>query len=179
MRNVTTWITVLAIVLSLLAAPPVLAARQRRGAWLRIEKSDLTLVEGELLKVSSEKLLLFSRESGSGFAVSLREIRTLGILKKKKIGGGIAYGFLGGLAVGVLVAKASVSSNSCQCQDLKLVASSMLVTSVLGMACGGAIGAARRYKNHAMESMPENEVAELVAKLMPLARDNRQGGRDG
>jgi len=177
MRNVTTWITVLAIVLSLLVMPPVLAARQRRGAWLRIEKSDATLVEGELLKVSGEKLLLFSRGSGSGFEVSLRETRTLGILKKKKIGGGIAYGFLGGLAVGVLVAKAGVSSDPCQ--DLNIIASSMLVTSVVGMVCGGAIGAARRYESHAMERMTDKEVAELAAKLTPLARDNRQGGRDG
>jgi hypothetical protein len=168
-------ITVLAIILSLLAAPPVLTARQRRGAWLRIEKSDATLVEGELLKVSGEKLFLFSRESGSGFDVSLHEIRTLGILKKKKIGGGIAYGFLGGLVVGVLVAKAGVSSDPCQ--DLNIIASSMLVTSVLGMASGGAIGATRRYKSHAMERMPDKEVAELVAKLMPLARDNRQAAQ--
>jgi hypothetical protein len=159
------------IALSVLLGPFDLTAREKRGAWLRIEKTDGSKFEGELLKVSGETLVLLLGGSHSGGEVSLDEIKTLGIKRKKNVWGGIGIGFLGGLAGGYFIGKVSESGDPCQ--DFILQVSTAFFGAILGMLTGGLIGGSKRFKEESLAGLADKEMVALLQKLNGLARDRR------
>jgi hypothetical protein len=83
---------VLGMALSLLIVSFDLAARERRGAWLKIEKLDGFRVEGELLKVSGETLFLYHKDNRHNVHAGLSEVRNLEVRREKRALSGIVIG---------------------------------------------------------------------------------------
>jgi len=70
-----------------------LTANERRGADLVILKTDSNQVQGELIAVKENSLLLKEHDSGADVTAVFGEIRSIKIVKKSKSGKGALYGF--------------------------------------------------------------------------------------
>jgi hypothetical protein len=97
-------LTVVLIALSVLLGPFDLTAREKRGAWLRIEKIDGSWLDGELLSVKENSILVMA--NGQGRIVGLDDIDSLIIVNKSKavskMGAAIGYAAILGFAIGLL-----------------------------------------------------------------------------
>jgi hypothetical protein len=88
---------VLAVLLC--AAPAGITAKERRGAAVRVLRSDGLEVPGELISVGSDSLVL--RRGGSDWTIPRVKIRSVQILRRSKRGTGTLTGFLAGALLGV------------------------------------------------------------------------------
>jgi len=150
----------------MLLMPAALAAKEKRGAWLRIVKADFRVVEGELLKVSGETLILFNEDSQQGIQVLQSEVRRLGVRRKRSILPGMGLGFFGGLFIGSLVA-GSVDDNNGGFQPF------LTMISVLpGMLVGGLISGLRKpYREMVVDGFPDEDRDAILAELKTLSRE--------
>ncbi len=111
------------MILSMLLVSSALAAREKHGEWLRIEKTDGSTVEGELLKVSGETLFLFDEFSQHGCQVNVGDMLQFGLRRKTDVLGGIGIGLLAGIGIhrpvwrcGVIsVQKIQAGIRGCRC----------------------------------------------------------------
>jgi hypothetical protein len=92
---------VLALAVSL-ALPAGLAA-ERHGATLRLELLDGRRLQGELLAVKGEVLLLLG-ESGSEEQAAIGEVAVMRIVRPNRVGKGLVAGLVTGFVVGCLIA---------------------------------------------------------------------------
>lgn len=99
-----------ALVVFVLIAPAGLSA-SGYGPTLRLSLLDGRQIEGELLTVKGEDLILMLW-SGSSARVGIGEVAELSILRKNRIGRGLTSGLLIGFAVGALLAVPSTFSSS-------------------------------------------------------------------
>jgi hypothetical protein len=90
-----------ALAVLLLAAPAGLFAA-RHGATLRLDLLDGRRLQGELLAVKGETLLLLS-DSGSEAQAAIGEVAVMRIVRPNRVGKGLVSGLLTGFAVGCLV----------------------------------------------------------------------------
>ena len=96
------------LVFSLMMLSANLYAKERRGAKLIITKKDGQQIEGELITVKPNSLLLLDRKSGADVSVDIGDVRVIRIVKKSKVleGAGLGLlicggiGALGGFAMG-------------------------------------------------------------------------------
>jgi len=79
-----------------------LLAKKRRGAELKIQKTDGQIVKGELIAVKENSLLLLDSNTSADVSVDITDIEFIEILKKPKILLGAGLGFLIGGSVGAL-----------------------------------------------------------------------------
>lgn len=101
MRTSTGLFIAVALVISLLALPADLSAKERRGANLVVTRLDGSQVGGELIAVKRDSLLLLS--NGRDESIDIVDIKSIRIVRKSRAGKGALYGFLGGaLTAGVL-----------------------------------------------------------------------------
>ncbi len=84
----------------LLAAPPGLFA-EKHGATLRLELLDGRRLQGELLAVKGEALLLLG-DSGSEAQAAIGEVAELRIVRGNRVGKGLVAGLVTGFVVGCL-----------------------------------------------------------------------------
>ena len=91
------------LVFSLMMLSVSLYAKERRGAKLIITKKDGQLIEGELITVKPNSLLLLNTE-GKDVSVGVADIRVILIVKKSKffqtLGMGVLIGAGGGAIIG-------------------------------------------------------------------------------
>src|SRR4030042_1573015 len=97
MRAPTGLFIAVALVISLLALPAGLSAKERRGADLIVTRLDGSKARGELIAVKQDTLLLFS--PGTDLTIPLADIKAVQIVRKSRAGKGALYGFRAG-AVG-------------------------------------------------------------------------------
>jgi len=163
-------ITAVAVALSMLLMPAALAAKEKRGARLRIEKTDGTLVEGELLKVSGETLVLFNDQSQQGIQMGLSEVRSLGVRRKRNVLVGMGIGLSAGL-IGPLLGGMMGKDR----WESEMTSFFIGIISVpLGMLVGGlASGLRKPYRTLAARGIQEKEREELLAELEGLSREER------
>jgi len=88
------------LVFSLMMLSVNLYAKERRGAILVITKKDGGLIEGELITVKKDSLLLFT---GRDVSINIGDIRTIRIVKKSKVLQGLGFGLLIGAGSGGLL----------------------------------------------------------------------------
>lgn len=84
------------VIVFLLIYPGNLAAK-KKGAHLVINKQDGQVIEGELLRVKENSLLVMTAASGDGVTIDINEIIKIRIKKKS---GAVTGALIGGLLVG-------------------------------------------------------------------------------
>jgi hypothetical protein len=88
------------IMLIVLAAQPLSANRERRGSTVVVTMTDGSQVKGELLAVKNDSLLVYDRAADQGQNLDLKQIDQVNVVKKSKIGLGLAIGLGVGLVLG-------------------------------------------------------------------------------
>jgi len=94
--------TAFLLIFSLMMLSVNLYAQERRGAKLIVTKLDGQLIEGELITVKPNSLLLLDTE-GKDVSVGIADIKVIRILRKSKVWTGVGYGLLIGGGVGALL----------------------------------------------------------------------------
>ena len=131
--------TELFLVFSLLVVSVYLYAIERRGAILIITKKDGQQIEGELITVKKDSLLLFT---GVDVSVDIANIKVIRVVKKSKVLQGLGFGLLIGGGTGALLGFMGGPGEwgSAACEALVggifLGAIGLLVGGTLGFASG-------------------------------------------
>ncbi|MGB6865161.1 MAG: hypothetical protein WBE11_05665, partial [Candidatus Aminicenantaceae bacterium] len=99
------------LVFSLMMLSLNLYAKERRGAKLQIIKKDGQQVEGELITVKPNSLLLLNTE-GKDVSVSVEEILIIRLAKKSKFLKGMGIGILVGAGAGAIFGFAQGETSS-------------------------------------------------------------------
>jgi hypothetical protein len=164
------------IILSLLLVPSALTAKEKHGEWLRIEKADGAMVEGELLKVSGDTLFLFDQHSQLGCQVNLGDVKQLGLRRKTDILGGLGIGFLAGLGAGLAGGAIGVklfgSKDSGQSAGVFILTMNIFVLG--GMVAGAATnGFQGRFQTSRVADLPEEKRLTMISELKGWSREGR------
>jgi len=141
---------------------------ERREGSIILTKKDGRQIEGELITVKENSLLLLDRY-GIDASIEIRDIRTIRIVKRSKAGLGSVTGPL--IVIGV-VALVEITANR-QSEEGALIGGVMLAAlfSVPASILGGIIGAvAGKYKTIHFEGMTDSEIKKALDKLRKKAR---------
>jgi len=145
-----------------------LYAKERRGAKLIITKKDGQQIEGELITVKPNSLLLLDTE-GKDVSVDIADIKVIRVKKKSKVWKGAGIGLLvfgGGTAL--YVAKINEVDPE---DEWKFVLFVGAIGAIAGLLIGGTIGAAvGKDKTIHFEGMTDLEIKEALEKLRKKAR---------
>jgi len=139
---------------SLMMLSANLYAKERRGAKLTVTKKDGQQIEGELITVKPNSLLLLSI-TGRDVSVDIADIKVIKIVKKSKALLGAGIGLLAGI-VAVKIGKWIIFA---------------LIYPSIGMITGGLWGGyIGRDKTIQIEGMTDLEIKEALDKLRKKAR---------
>jgi len=158
-----------ALAVSLLALPDGLSAKERRGAELVVTRLDGSQVNGELIAVKRDSLLLLSY--GRDESIDLADVKTVRIVKKSRAGKGALYGFLVGAAGGALWGSANQDSDVWG-NGTALIAGAYVgaIGALSGLLAGSVLGLDSSYT---VAGKPEAVVNEYWNKLRAHAREPR------
>ncbi len=155
----------------LLICPFNLAAK-RKGSQLMIVKEDGQVLEGELLKVKEDSLLIMTSGSGNGVTIDITEISKLKIKRKAKFGKGALKGLLLGAGIGIVVGLTNEYDGTGFIKDKgggAIVGG--LWYGVLGAGAGGVIGSMTKdYKEIQVKGKTPSQIKEIMRKLNKKAR---------
>jgi hypothetical protein len=157
------------LVFSILCLYGNLYANERLGANLVIQKTDGQQINGELIAVKENSLLIKEHDSGADGTAIVGEIKIITIVKKSKRGKGALYGFGlgaigGGLAGGLLVEpEESTRVNNALFGVIWIGALGALT----GLIVGGFLG---KDKTIQIEGKSEAEIKEVLEELRKKAR---------
>jgi hypothetical protein len=161
------------LVFSLMMISTNLYAKERRGAELLITKKNGGKIEGELIAVKENSLLVLTKWTGRDVSVDIADVEVITIVKKSKL-------LLGG-SLGVLVcggAGALIGYEIAQPRGFALVDYSTLgiiLGGVIGLLVGGLIGgfigsSLGKDKKIQFEGMTDLKIRETLEKLRKKAR---------
>ena len=155
------------LVFSVLALSVPLAAKERKGADLIIQRTDGTQVRGELIAVKESSLLLLDRDTGSDVSVDIGDIGVITIVRKSKALLGAGLGFIVFAGVGALI-----GHNEKKATDPDV--SSAIYGSIyggIGLIIGGLVGFSKgEDKTIRIGRRPESQIKEILNKLQKKAR---------
>ncbi len=154
------------IFLAFILLPGGLSARERRGADIVITLKSGHPVEGELIAVRPDSLLLRDAAGAAG-SVALDDIESLRIPKRSPILKGGLYGFLAGVPLGAMLGHAAAAGE----HDLQQVFP-IFGGLILG-AAGGLIGLAVGASSHRSQEIHLSGESEVYMSAV-LAKLNRQ-----
>jgi len=160
------------LVFSLVTLSANLYAKERRGAKLIITKKDGQLIEGELITVKPNSLLLLNTE-GKDVSVDIEEIKVIRVVKKSKAMKGSLIGVLIGGGVGALVAL--LIFPKVDRDETGIGHTFTFIFGGIGVLIGAGIGtlAGRRAgkdKTFRIGEMIDSEIQETMDKLRKKAR---------
>lgn len=156
------------LVFSLMMLSVNLYAKEKRGAKLIIAKKDGQQVEGELITVKEDSLLLLDIE-GKDVSVGIENIKVIRIVKRSSTLGGAIVGFL----VGGVVCISTLISSRTPLHELKR---RILIVGLFGGALGLIVGigiakgSAGKDKTIKIEGTNESEIKKTLDKLRKKAR---------
>jgi hypothetical protein len=157
------------LIFSLIMISVSLYAKERRGAKLIVTKKDGQQIEGELITVKSNSLLLLDTE-GKDVSIDLADIKAIKIMKVSKVWEGVRIGgFIGGV-VGSLLFIAS-EEEKVGWAPFGVLSSHAILGAAIGAIIGGFMGAsAGADKEIQIEAMSDSEIQEILDKLRKKAR---------
>jgi len=154
----------IAVVIFSLFCPGNLWAKSK-GAQVQIMKSDQEVIEGELLRVKDNSLLVMTSGSETGVTVDMNEIILLKIKKKRTFRKGAVPGSLVGVGIGI---------------SLGLMGKHYgpfvggLTLGVLGLGVGGITASlgGEYYKKIQVQGKSPYKIKKIIWKLKEMARFN-------
>lgn len=160
--------TVLAILM--LALPGTLSARERRGAYLIVACQGGRQVQGELIAVKPDALILLT-SNAKDESVALSEIRTIKILRRSKAWQGLLGGFLAG-AVGGAIWGVSTASEEWGAAGGAFLGGLAVAgpATLLGLTVGMGAGLDNEID---LTGLPVPEMNRILARLSRQAREPR------
>lgn len=169
MRSVSARLIACALIISFLAGPPGLPAKERRGAKVVVTRLDGRSVEGELIAVKPDGLLLLSAE-GSDQTVALADVRSVRIVRRSREG---LFALLGGAAGAAGMGALVLSGGG----DVDYGAEKVLIGAGVGALAGFLSGMVKGIDSEfTVAGQPEPIVAEYWVKLGAFAREGRLPG---
>ena len=154
-----------AIVLAILmlVLPGTLIAREKRGANIVVTFRDGRFVEGELIAVKPDSLLLFAEKDET---VALAEVRSLRVVRRSQALVGGFCGLAAGIAGTVLASKEDLGPFD---SSWSLLMGVFCISSGVGLGAGaGAL--AGKDKVFRLEGMSESEFRTTLIYLRKKAR---------
>ena len=152
------------LIFSLVVLSANLYAKERRGAKLIITKLDGQLIEGELITVKPNSLLLLDTE-GKDVSVGIEDIKVIKIVEKPGVAAGAVAGLLTGVAFAALRETSIV---------LRIVILGPLswwqvagALTIVGAILGAFLKESKKIK---IEGMSDSEIQETMDKLRKKAR---------
>jgi hypothetical protein len=176
MKTITKSFLTGVLAFSLLMMPSGLSAKEKRGAEVVVTRADGSQVEGELIAVKRDSLLLLS-DMGRDESVERENIRSVRIVKRSRTGGfsgvGALLGFAGGAALGLHMAAGLGGDRTTAALLFGLLgggagALAGLLTGTTADAVSGP-GSTFTFKDNSAEA-----VAEYWEKLQRRSRVGRQ-----
>ncbi|HLP59748.1 MAG TPA: hypothetical protein VK186_12990 [Candidatus Deferrimicrobium sp.] len=157
------------LIISTLICPSVLSAQQKRhGDWIIITKQDGRFVEGELLKVNDNEIILMS-DSESGNTIPMNEIKKIESKKKGKFLTGAIIGF-----TAVIVAGFIWGAHREDSEGIGPVGGALAFGALLGIPNCLLFGALSskivKYKAYKFQNASPQEVSKNIEKLKTMAR---------
>lgn len=146
-----------------------LAAKEKKGAVLIIQKRDGTQVRGELIAVKENSLLLIESDLGLDVTADIQEIEIIKIKRKLGLFMGAGLGSLIGLGTGYVVGS-SMEIKPSFGPDPHSVG--MIVGTPVGLLLGGVLGLSviRTDKTIRIEGKSKLEIQEILQRLRKKAR---------
>jgi len=161
------------LVFSLMMLSVNLHAKERRGAKLQIIKTDGKQIEGELITVKPNSLLLLNTE-GKDVSVSVEEILIIRHARKSKFLKGIGIGILIGAGAGAILGFAEGETSGWIGGTITAGENALMgaiVLGFIGLLIGGiAGGVTGKWKTIQIEGMTDSEIQETLNKLRKKAR---------
>lgn len=160
------------LVFFLLMLSTNLYSKERRGAELIITKKNGGKIEGELIAVKEDSLLILTKWSERDRSIDIADIKFIIIVKKSKSLQGLGLGLLIGAGSGALVGFLSGDDYGwlAYTAETKAIFSAIVYGSlggIIGALIGGAAGG---HKTIQIEGMTDLEVKETLDKLRKKAR---------
>ena len=147
---------------------------QKPGAKIVIKKIDGQEVEGELIAVKKDSLLVKRSESGADVNVGLTAIKTITILKEAKVIGGVGAGLLVGGLVGMIAGyiPSDKEASFGPSEAAYASAAGLVIGALLGALLGGIFSSnAGKDKTIQIEGKSDSEIQEILEKLRKKARE--------
>ena len=162
-------LVICAIAILSLVAPAGLSAKDRRGATVIVTRSDGEAVEGELVAVKPESLLLLSA-AGNARTVDRADVRSVRIVRRSRAGLFAGIGGAAGLAgMGALVLSGG--------NDVDYGTEKVLIGAGVGALAGFLAGIVRGIDSEfTVAGQPEAVVADHWRKLGAYSREGRLPG---
>jgi len=151
---------------------PLNLAAERKGAQLMIVKEDGQVIDGELLRVKENSLLLMTSGSETGVTVDFNEMIKLKIKRKAKFGKGALIGLLIGGGLGLLYAgSGDKEGENVIFGGSSNVGGTVVFMGAVGAGVGGIIGSMKRgYKEIQVKGKAPSQIKEIMSKLNKKAR---------
>jgi hypothetical protein len=166
--------TALFLVFSLVMFSENLYAKKRRGAELIITKKNGGKIEGELIAVKEDSLLILTKWIERDVSVDIADVEVITIVKKSGIGKGSLYGLLvgGGLGVaagvsGIIKSEGDTAPGEGILGTSLYVAIGGAVGFLIGTIIGGVEGTDKTIQ---LEGMTDLEIRDTLDKLLKKAR---------
>lgn len=169
-QKVRQWVTL--IIVFLLIYPVTLAAK-KKGAYLMVETEDGQVIEGELLTVKQDYLLVMTSASYNGVTIEVKKIDKIRVRKKSGVGKGALKGFLSGAVVGGLLG--GMWGSQLKSEGVGVRGGALAGGIFLGgiFALFGGIGGAvnpKGYKTIQVKGKLPSEIKRIMKKLKKKAR---------
>jgi len=171
MKKSNKFIAVYLVVILLILSGNLYA--KKKGANLIVTKKDGQPIEGELITVKPNSLLLLNTE-GRDVSVGIGDIRIIRIVKKSKFFQSLGIGLLIGAGTGAILGLAEGGSidffgGTVTAGENALIGGALLGFN--GLILGGIAGAsAGRDKTIQIEGMTDLEIKDILEKLRKKAR---------
>jgi len=163
----------LLLIFSLMILPTTLYAKERRGAKLIVIKKDGGQIEGELITVKPNSLLLLNTE-GKDVSVDVEEIKVIKIVYKKSVfvREGALRGLLGGFAVGVsITGMVALMLRASGGEALSYMAQFGGVGALVGVIVGTILRAVLKpVEPIKIEGKSDKKIKKILKKLRKKAR---------
>jgi hypothetical protein len=156
-------ICALAVLCSLLDCTGNLIAQGRRGAELVVVKTDDQLIQGELIAVKENSLLLLESKTGADIFFNIDEVSIITVVRKSK---GLV-GFLGGAGLGTLFGLMVASGQSDMTFAPLSIGRFTAIFALGGLLGGEMAGRDRIYK---FEEKNSEESKKILIELRSQAR---------
>ena len=163
--------TALLLIFSLIMLSTNLYAKERRGAKLIITKKDGLQIEGELITVKPNSLLLLDAE-GKDVSVDIADIKYIRGVKKSKALLGAGIGLLIGASAGAILGYAEGDDYGTMdtTAETKALVFGILL-GIIGLCSGGLAGLkSGKDKTILIEGMTDLEIQKTMNKLRKKAR---------